>query len=226
MTTLFDWISDTDDDGDLSDESSRYSTTYWLPDLEEPGGGRKLRAATLPTLDGEALVLSQGRSGYADGRAPGQFMLKFEVADPDFLRLAAEDYMRGRLVQVRLDHRWRQLEVTSSGLADLKVTASAGYLLDGGDTYWLAADYEHTCGATHTFVYATLASGVATIASGTSVPGGAVQLATITIAGDIVTVTSDPSGYHNARQGYITDFQETQNGPLTGLEMTIQEVRS
>lgn len=225
-TTLFQWISDTDGDGVVSDESARYETTFWLPEVSPPDGGRQQTLATLPTLDGEALVLCQGRAGAADGRAPGRFTLKWEIADADLLRLAEEDYAKGRLVQVRLDHRWRQLEVVSAGTADRKVTVAAGYLLDHGDTCWLAADAVHACGATHTVVYATPAAGAVTIASGASVPTGSVALATISIAGDIVTVLTSPSGVANARQGYITAFETTPMGAgLSGLSLTMQEVR-
>ena len=224
--TLFHYTADLDGDGELTDETVRYQTTYWLPDLDGPDGGRKARSTTIPTLDGEVMVLTQGRAGKADGRAPGAFTLKWEIADPDFLRLSEEDYAKGRLVQVRLDHRWRQCQVTSSGAADRTVTVAAGYLLSGGDTYWLAADAAHVCGASDSYVYATLAAGVATVASGTSVPAGAVQLATITIAANVVTVTADPSGAANARQGYIAAWTPTQApAGMSGLEMTVQEVR-
>lgn len=224
---LFQWISDTDDDGDLSDEAARYATAFWVPNIDEPEGGRQRSGGAVPTLAGGVVVLSQNRAGYADGRGPGRFTLKWGWADPDFIRLSAEDYARHRLVEVRLDHLWRQCEVTSSGLSDRKATVAAGYIDDGGDSYWLAADTAVVCGGSDTFIYATLADGVATPDSGTEVPAGAKQLAAITIADDIVTVTSDPSGAANARRGYITPGgrKTMPEGPHMGLELTIQEVR-
>lgn len=226
-TTLFEWISDTDGDGVLSDELARYSTAIWLPNQEQPDGGRQVAGGTVSTLDGGVLVLVQTRAGYADRRLPGSFTLRWDIADPEFIRLAREDYAKGRLVQVRLDWRWRQCEVTSSGAADRKVTVAAGEIDADGDSYWLASDTVVTCGASDTKVYAALADGVATPGSGTSVPAGAVLLANISIAGSVVTVTSSPSGVANARQGYIVpgSWRTRQNGPHTGLEFTVQEVR-
>lgn len=229
---LFEWISDTDGDGDLSDESARYTSPengapYWGPNLDNPDGGRQVAGAVVPTLAGGAVVLRQHRAGYADARGPGVLTLTWDIADPDFIRLSREDYAKGRLIQVRLDHRWRQCEVTSSGAADRKVTVAAGEINDGGDTYWLAADAVHTCSASDTKVYAALADGVATVASGESVPADAVLLSDISIAGDIVSVDSDPSGVANAFVGYIRPggWKTTQNGDMTGLEIALQEVR-
>jgi len=224
---LFEYIADTDDDGDVSDESARYSSTYWLPNLPDgPDGGRQRLGSVLPTLDGGVKILSQNRAGYTDGRAPGQFTLEWDIADPAFILLARQDMARGRLVQVRLDHRWRQCEVTSSGAADLKCTVAAGEIDDSGDSYWCPATVV-TCGASDVYVYATLANGVATPDSGTSVPAGAKELATITIAGSLVTVTANPSGAANARKGYILpgSWEAKQKGPFTGLKFTVQEIR-
>jgi len=153
--------------------------------------------------------------------------LKWEIADPDFLRLSEEDYARGRLVQVRLDHRRRACEVTSSGLADLTVTVAAGRIDDGGDSYWLDEDTDLTCENSDTRVYAELADGAVTPGSGTSVPDGAVLLADIAIDGNVVTVTSHPSGNPNAIQGYIVpgSWKTAQKGQHTGLELAIQQTR-
>jgi len=224
---LFNWISDSDDDGDLSDETTRYETEYWLPNLpEDTDGGRQVLGSVLPVLSGGVKVLSQARAGRADARAPGRWVLKWEIADPVFIALSREDYARRRLVRFRLDHRLRQCEVTGSGLADLKVTVAAGWIDDGGDTYWLAAAAEVTCEPGDAYVYASLADGAATMDSGASVPAGAVELAAISIDGNTVSV-AQPSGAANAVTGYIAPggWKTTQNGPHTGLELTVQEVR-
>jgi len=224
----FGWYSDLNNDG--VPETLRYSTATALPDLPDgPDGGRVLRVETEDLLSGDVLVLTQLRSGKYDHRQPGRFRLAWEAVPATlagFARLCEEDWAKARVVSVRLDHRWRQLRVTSSGLADRTVTVAAGYLLGTDDTAWLAADATHVCGATHTYVYVTPASGLLTVASGTSVPGGSTQLAAITIAGDVVTVVTSPSGAANARKCRVLE-RPVRQGPvgLDGLELVLQEVR-
>jgi len=218
--TLFVWSADTAGSGTYTE---RYRHTTWVPDIAQPDGGRAVRHSAVPLLDGSTLVLIGGRAGHTDQRSPGVIELSFALADPDFLAVAEEDYARGRTVQVRLDHRWRQLAVTSSGAADRKVLIAAGYLLSGGDTYWLGTAAEVTCAAEDTVVYVIPAAGALTADSGTSLAEGAVQVAAISIAGDVVTVTSDPSGVANARTGVVVGWETRQNGPMTGLTLKMQE---
>lgn len=215
--------ADLDNDGVA--EALRYSSTTRVPDISDTGSGRMLPLARVATMDGGAVILQGGRSGYADQRAPGSLSLSWPIADDDLLLAAEEEFMRGRLVKICLDHRWRQLRVTSSGTANLTVTVAAGYLLSGNDTYYLRVDTALVCGASDTVVYATPSDGLLTIDSGTSVPTGSVALATITVAGSIVTVATSPSGVANARQGYLTEYTPTQAGAnYTALSMVLQEV--
>lgn len=222
----FGWTTDTNGDG--TPETLRYSTTDWLPTLDSLDGGRVVGVETLYTLNGGILTLTRTRPSRYDHTAPGRFALVWgqqNPVDPAFLPILEEDYSRNRLVSVRLDYHWRQLRVTSSGLADRKVTVEAGYLRATTGRSWLSADAEHTCGASDTYVYVTSSSGTLTVASGTSVPGGATQLAAITIAGDIVRVTTSPSGVANARTCKIIErprFIPIGDG-LATCEVVLQE---
>lgn len=223
---LFEWVSDVDGDG--TPEAVRYSETVVLPNIDRPDGGRDLRTQANATLDGGVMVVTAGRADKADQLAPGRFTLAWGVApDEDLLAVVTEDYARGRLVTVCMDHRWRALRVASSGAADLKVTVESGPLsTTDGDTAWLSTATEHTCTAGDTVVYAIATAGAVTLGSGTSVPAGDYLLANITIVDDLVTVTSDPSGVANARTCRILAVRPKQAGHgLTGLEIELQEVR-
>lgn len=221
----FVWSTDLNDDGVV--DTDRYTTTTArnVPDIAEETGMRARPFARVQTLNGGAVLLQGGRSGYADQRSPGQIELSWRAADLTLLRILEEDYAAGRKVSVRLDHRWRQLLVTSSGAADLGVVVSPGYLRYNGDTYWLRASTAHTCGGSATVVYATPSAGLISLGSNTSVPAGSTQLAAITIAGNVVTVVTSPSGVANARTGYVTSLHiEPAGDNQTSASVTIMEV--
>lgn len=221
---LFAWTVDSDGDG--IPDVERYRSSLWLPDVDPPDGGRSLRVQSVETLAGEIVTQRLTRSGASDHRLPGKFTLSWEVCDPTFLLMAEEDYAKGRIASVRLDHRWRQLRVTSSGAADRVVNVAPGYWLGATDTAWYIVAEPHTCAADHTRVYATASAGAITIGSGTSVPSGGVLLAEISISGDVVTVLTDPSGVANARTCRVMEFKPRQvGGGHTGLELVLQEVR-
>lgn len=227
------YYADTDGDGAV-ETTPRYSSRVCIPREIKPIDGRKRRVNVHPTLDGGVMVLAHGRAGVTDQRAPGAFVLTWEHVPDTFRHLVEADYAAGRLVSLRLDHRWRQLEVFSSGLADRTVTVLAGYVMSGGDTYWLAADTEIICAADHIVVYAVLADGIVTVDSGIDgsgeesgdlVPVGAMTLAEISITDDLVTVISDPSGVDNRRTGEITDLDILPApGGGVGMTLTLQEV--
>lgn len=205
----------------------RYATRCWLPDVDPPDGGRTMAQQVVPTLDGEAITIAQGRDGMADQRMPGRFTLSWnEMSDPLFRSIAEEDFARGRQVSVRFDSRWRQLEVTSSGASDRKVTVARGYLNHtDGDTYWLTADTVVTCAISDTLIYATPSAGALTIGHGVAVPAGSVKLADITVAANVVAVQV-PSGVPNARTCNILECEQRQNpGGQTALRIVLQEVR-
>ena len=221
---LFSWTVDANGDG--VPETERYSSTIYLPDLDEADGSRRVAVLPVNTLDGGVMAIALTRAGKYDHRSPGRFRLSWRPpgVPAGFAQIARQDYAMRRRVSVRLDHRWRACRVTSSGVADLKVTVAAGevdFLTESG---WLAAAYEHTCGASHTKVYATNSSGAAGIASGTSVPAGSVLLSNITIAASVVT--GDPSGAANARTCEILDVRREPVGDtLDSLEIDLQEIR-
>lgn len=222
----FGWSSDANGDG--VPETLRYSTTLWLPSLETMDTGRAVTTETVGTLDGGIFTLTRTRSGRYDHASPGRIVLVWGMdnpVDPDFLPILDEDHARNRLVSVRMDYHWRQLEVASSGLADRKLTVNAGWLLTSTGRAWLSSDTIHTCSsATHTKVYVTASSGSLTVGSGTSVPGGSTQIATISITGDVVSVTSDPSGTPNARTCKILSFDPRPIGDnLATCEVVLQE---
>jgi hypothetical protein len=219
----FGWTSDVNGDG--VPEALRYSTELWLPDLDPADAGRRVSSETLERADGGTFVLTRVRSGRYDHAAPGRLVLSWAVADPEFARIALEDHARNRLVSVRYDWRWRQLEVTPSGLADRKATVAAGYLLSATGRAWLSADLVHTCGATDTKIYVSASSGTLTVGSGTSLPVGATLLSNLSIAGDVVTCTSSPTGVANARTCKILRVETRQAGNgLDSLEIELQEV--
>jgi len=224
---LFSWTSDTNGDG--TPETERYSSAVYLPNIEPADGGRRVDVSAPKTLDGGVIFIARTRAGKYDHRSPGRFRLSWQApgVPASLVAAAEEDNAKARLVSIRLDHRWRQCRVTSSGVADLKATVASGWVDFATETAWLTADYLHTCGsATHTKIYATNSSGAVTVASGTSVPAGSVLLANITIAGSIVTVTSDPSGAANARVCGILDVRRQQAGDtLDSLEIELQEIR-
>ncbi len=224
---LFVWTVDVDGDGTA--EVERYRSTLWVPNVEPPDGGRAVRTKRVETLDGGARVLATARADRADQRAPGSLTLSWEVADPDFLRIAEEDYARGRLVSVRLDHRWRRLQVTSSGRPDRTALVAPGYWLTGGDTCWPLATtpLAHVCAATSTQLYAVSTEpGLFTLGdTADALPVGAASLAEIAVVDDVLLVTAAETGVANARTGRMTAFTPTQlPGGLTGLSLTLQEV--
>lgn len=215
--------------------TTRYSTALWLPELSDADAGRRPMVAEIPLLSGGVAVLRQGRAGRADTRMPGRFTLTWEIADPAFLRVAREDAAMGATVTVALDHRWRQLQVASSGQADRTVLIDAGWARINGDTGWLQPDtgedtYALTVGDTHTIVYVTAAGGLLTAASGETLPEGAIQLAAMTVSNAEVSISTSPSGVSNAITAAIVEYTETPAGggaagqPLTRLEIVLREI--
>jgi hypothetical protein len=219
---LFSWTADLDADG--VPETLRYSSALYLP--EPPEEEPEVPSQVVPTLDGGTVIQRVARST-ADQRRPRQFTLEFQVCEDSFLRLAEEDYARGRRVSIRLDHRWRQLRVTSSGAADSKLTVAAGFLEHSdGDTYWLSADAEVTAGASDVKAYVTPSAGALTADTGETVPEGSVEIATISVAASLVTVATNPSGVANARTCAILAFRRVPyGGGHDGCRIVLQEVR-
>lgn len=219
----FSWTADLNGDG--VPETVRYATTTRLPDIDQPDGGRRARLATVATLDGGVTVMRVLRPSYVDQRSPGVMVLSWAVADDALLRAADEAYATKHAVSLRLDHRWRQLRVTSSGITNRTVTVEAGYLLaDRGDVSWLRDDASYVCNALHTVLYVTPANGLLVVGSGTSLPTGATELCAISVVGNIVQVPT-VTGVENARTGIVTECQQSQSGSnYTGLSVTLQEV--
>lgn len=220
----FAYYADDDDDGEVETTTPRYSGIR-TPLVSDLGGNRTLRTSRVQTLNGEAFLLMQGRPGMHDQREAGQFSLSWKDADPVLANILEHDFAAGRLVRVHVEPRWRYFEVTSSGKADRKVTVAPGHLYDGGDTYWLDAATAFTCEPSDTKLYVTpAAAGTLSIGGDTSVPSGSYQIATISIAGSIVTVAS-LSGLSLGKYGVITEMQRT---PLTdggeGLTVVITEI--
>ena len=228
----FSWTSDQNGDG--VPEWLAYETTDWLPNIDPPDGGRKIRSAVYDTLSGDALVLMAGRPDRHDQRFPGQFELSWSVVEERLALTAQEDYAAGQLVSVRLDHHWRQLRVwaTASG-----VLVDGGALDYEGDTYYNiqpVAITSYTLGNgtpnTARAIVATPANGgmSITVQSG-ALSAGMVALATLPDTGNLPPQTgivwSDDAA--NARLCRVIGYTPSIVGAgLVGLKITLQEVRS
>ena len=228
---FFSWTSDQNQDG--TPEYLAYSTSLWLPDIDLPAGGdRKAVIEPYPTLDGESLVVMQQRAGRHDQRTPGLFKLTWSVVEQDLYRVAQEDHAAGQLVEVRLDHHWRQLRVTPNA-AGTSLTVEAGWLDYRGDTYWRMADVAVTITETDRYLYAVPASGTLTYAAAAAgYPAGSVLLASWTAhpcrAADLTlhTGTGNEAGPENRRRCRVVGFEpDPKGGGLVGLTLTLQEQR-
>lgn len=222
----FIWTSDRDDDG--TPETVAYQSRIFLPTIDPIDGGGKIPTKRFEGLNRNIIRLVNRRSGYIDQRSPGNFTLNWSEVPRDLVNAVEEDYARQRIVEIRADQRWRQLLLASSGLPNRQVSVDGGYLRYNGDTFFLRGTTTYTCGATDTLIYVTpsTTTGLLTLGSGTEVPGGSTKLTDLTIAGDVVTITSEYPGVFNARRGYVSEFKMTKaSGPYVSLNVTIDEVR-
>jgi hypothetical protein len=231
MRRYFAWYSDLDNDG--TPETLRYSSVLWVPTVETPDAAGKARVQRIETLDGGVQVLAQARTGYTDYRSPAQFSLTWDTVPDDLRSLIEEDHARQRRITVQVDHRWRALEVTGSGLADLTAYVARGAWRYQGDTYYpdpptYGADdpLTHVVDAGHTKLYAVASAGCFALGSTAGdLPTSAVLLATFTVANNRVTITSEITGVANARTARILDCttRGIRSGD-TGLTITLQEI--
>jgi hypothetical protein len=218
---LFAWYSDANSDG--IPETLRYSTNSWLPNLDKDDCGRTAVVNVLQAINLDPIVIQLGRPGKYDSRQLGQFELNWEIADSDLIPFVNYDYSRQNVIGIRLDHRWRQLRVTSN--ATNQVTVAKGYYHYNNDVYYLLADANITL-TNETKVYATPSTGLVTVgATASTIPEGSVLLSNISIASGVVSILSSPSGVANMRTCKILSVDTpTIGGGNTALTVRLQEV--
>ena len=234
MIRYFAWTSDLNNDG--TPETLRYASALWIPTVDAPDGGGKARIQRIETLDGNVQVLGMARSGKADSRVPGQFSLSWDTVPDDLLSIIEEDYCRQRVASVQVDHRWRTLEVTSSGYADLTAYVARGAWRYSVDTYWPDSTlygYEAVDAIPcivepgHTKICAVVSgAGAFTLGSTAgTLPADSAQLATISVTGNRVTIESAVTGVANARTVRILDYSpKSISTGGTSLALTLQEI--
>lgn len=213
------WITDMNDDG--VPDTTRYSDTIFCPDLNDELKGRAVDITKFKAINGETILIANARPDKVDQRLAGSIVLFFDVMDSALKIIVEEDYAKGRMVGIRLDHRWRQLEVIDTGTN--KVTIAAGYIEYDADTFWLNSSTEITVDVGDTKVYATpQTDGTIICDSSTVVPTGSVELASLS-SGNLV---AGDTGYVNMFVGKVISvvFKPIE-GRLTQGEITIQEVR-
>lgn len=219
---MFYWYVDADEDN--IPETLKYSTTMWLPNLDDNFCGRNPLTSSFQGLNGDSVVLSLKRTNKNDSKIPGQFTLEWEVADPNFVPIAEWCLGTGKLIGVSLPHRWRQLQVTSERAN--QITVAAGYWNVNGDTFYLLENTSKSVNTTHTKVNIKVINDEITCYVDDEVPETQTNIATINVAAGtgIVTINS-PTGVENMRKCRIIKIDRpTGEVSLYGMTITLQEI--
>lgn len=201
-----------------------YSSTLYLPDIEQPEIDRKTNLSQFESLDGSVLVYGLQRPAKNDSRIPSTFDLEFDLVDNQLATLL--QYIYGKQLTVKLDYpqRWQQLTVTKKTGAT--VTVAPGYIHYDNDTFWVlnATDYTTSNGHTKFYITMNLSTKAVSFGSGISLPTNSVQLATIAVSGGSVTI-SGTTGYANMRKVKFLECQSIlKPRNLTGFKVKCQEV--
>lgn len=84
------------------DGITSYSTSLWLPNVDEP---QEVRGQVVPTLDLGAVWVTQEPASGTDIRAPRAYSLSWETADPDFLPIAETAFANKKQVTIGIPYR-------------------------------------------------------------------------------------------------------------------------
>lgn len=210
---------------DANDQQLYTSSTY-LPTINPPDVDRVQKYNIFESVSGEKLIYGLLRPNKFDQRLPSTFTLSWEVAPLSLKNVLQKANANLATLKFRYDARWQQLECTVTG--DRTVLINSGYYLKSGDMFWLLADYTLTVETNDTKIYITTdaSTGLITVDSGTSVPEGATEIATITATtGNPVVITSSTTGVTNIRSGKIVELKTTaKEAALVSIEVTVVEV--
>lgn len=84
-------------------EEPTYYTKLWIPNIDPPDAGRKIRSTIHETLDNGVFIVSQSNGNSL--LTPGKYTLSWAVCDSTFYDLAYIDFSEGNLVNIVLTPR-------------------------------------------------------------------------------------------------------------------------